>query len=184
MSDPKKRKAYDHGGMEEVFHDFGDVFEHFNANSFFKDIFTHDDFFRDFGGGFGGPFMNDNHNNNNRQNNNNNNNGGDFGGGFGIFGGGNPFEAMFSSSFGDPFGGFGGGGGGGNIMSQSISTSYINGKKVTTKKMQKNGKTIIEKYENDQLVHKSINGQKQNLEQLEYNVDNKNKNKNKKKSGN
>merc|ERR1719166_491298 len=45
LSDKKKRAAYDHGGMDEVFTDFGDIFEHFNANSFFNDIFTHDPFF-------------------------------------------------------------------------------------------------------------------------------------------
>eukprot|EP00483_Globobulimina_turgida_P006181 UN06191 len=105
---------------------------------------------------------------------------------FGMFGGGmggDPFQSMFSSSFGggmngddsgftsftsSSFGGGGGMGNGANVMSQSISTSYVNGKKVTTKKMQKNGQTIVEKYENDQLVQKMINGQPQNLDAIEY----------------
>merc|ERR550532_2686604 len=81
-----------------------------------------------------------------------------FGGGMG-FGGDDMFQSSFSS--------FGGGMGGGNVMSQSISTSYVNGRKITTKKMSKNGQTIVEKYENDQLVHKAINGQPQNLQAID-----------------
>merc|ERR1719189_3027416 len=81
------------------------------------------------------------------------------------FGGDDIFQSSFSS-----FGG-GMGMGGGNVMSQSISTSYINGKKVTTKKMTKNGQTIVEKYENDQLIHKAVNGKAQNLEAISYEED-------------
>merc|ERR1719464_2590272 len=78
-----------------------------------------------------------------------------------MFGGDDMFQSSFSS-----FGG-GMGMGGGNVMSQSISTSYVNGRKITTKKMSKNGQTIVEKYENDQLVHKAINGQPQNLQAID-----------------
>ena len=174
MSDPKKRKAYDHGGMDEVFNDYGDIFAHFNSHSFFNDIFANDPFFADFGG-FG--------NINNHNNSNNNNNGNRGFGGFGGFGGNDLASSIFSSAFGggmggmddgfssftsSSFGGFGGGGNGGNVMSQSMSTTYVNGKKVVTKKIQKNGQTIVEKYENDQLVMKSINGQQQNLDAIEY----------------
>eukprot|EP01084_Bolivina_argentea_P178987 309321_1 len=191
LSDPKKRRAYDHGGMDEVFMDFGDIFEHFNANNFFDDVFSHDPFFSNAFGSMNNH--NNNHNNNHHQNHqnnqNNNNNRGGFGG---FFGGGDPFQSMFSSSFNTGFGGggdgmfqssfssFGGGGGGGNVMSQSISTSYINGKKVTTKKMQKNGQTIVEKYENDELVQKMINGEEQNLEAITYDNNDDNDNKKKK----
>ena len=97
---------------------------------------------------------------------------------FGGGNGGNPFDSMFAS-FGsggsmmndDGFSSFtsssfGGGGGGANIMSQSISTSYVNGRKITTKKMQKNGQVIVEKYENDELIQKSINGQQQKLDAI------------------
>eukprot|EP01083_Nonionella_stella_P066619 175607_1 len=182
LSDPKKRRAYDHGGMDEVFMDFGDIFEHFNASSFFNDIFAHDPFFANtFGGsGFG------NHHNN--RNNNNHPFGSMFGGGLG---GGDPFQSMFQSSFGGPDQGFTSfssssfGGGAPNVMSTSISTSYVNGKKVTTKKMQKGGQTIVEKYENDELVQKMINGELQNLDAIEYNEaydESKNKKKKKKKS--
>mmetsp|Transcript_14911 Transcript_14911/g.13385 ORF Transcript_14911/g.13385 Transcript_14911/m.13385 type:complete len:252 (+) Transcript_14911:51-806(+) len=191
LSDPQKRKAYDHGGMDEVFTDFGDIFAQFNSHNYFNDVFANDPFFADFGG-FGNAF-NNNHNNN--HNNHHNNNG--FGG-FGGFGGNDLASSIFSSAFGggghgddgfssftsSSFGGFGGGGNGGNnVMSQSISTSYINGKKVTTKKIQKNGQTIVEKYENDELVMKSINGQQQKLDAIEYNDNNKGKS-GKKKKGN
>merc|ERR1719203_1204403 len=79
------------------------------------------------------------------------------------------FEAMGGDDFGgsgggfDPFAGFGGG----SFMSQSSSTSYINGKKVTTISMNKNGQQIEERYENDELVQRKINGKKQPLEAIE-----------------
>merc|ERR550532_3729072 len=135
--------------MNEVFTDFGDIFEHFNANSFFSDILQNDPFFQNAFGGHASSM---------------------FGGGndpFSMFGGGggmmNDSNDMFSS-----FSSFGGGGGGANVMSQSISSTYVNGKKITTKKTQKNGQVIIEKYENDQLVRKSINGQQQQLGAIGY----------------
>jgi len=166
LSDTDKRRAYDNGGMDQVFTDFGDIFEHFNANSFFDDIFSHDPFFSN---AFGSAFSN-----NHQQNNTNNNH--PFQSMFqSPFGGGDPFQSMFQSSF--------GGGNGANVMSQSISTSYINGKKVTTKKIQKNGQSIVEKYENDKLIQKMVNGQPQKLDAIQYdnNYDNKNKKKRKKK---
>merc|ERR1719293_647332 len=103
-------------------------------------------------------------------------------GGRGHGGGANdPFQSMFSSFGGgggmlndDTFSSFtsssfgGGGGGNVNVMSQSVSTAYVNGKKITTKKIQKNGQTIVEKYENDELIQKSINGQMQKLDAIGY----------------
>eukprot|EP01083_Nonionella_stella_P023453 64887_1 len=83
------------------------------------------------------------------------------------------FDQMFEDMGGDGvdmddlFGGFGFGGGGGGFMSQSSSTSYVNGKKVTTISMNKNGKQIKEVYENDELVERMINGIKQNLDAIE-----------------
>ena len=54
MSDPDVRKAYDHGGMVEVESTFGNIFEKFNANNLFYDIFKDDPHFqKEFGGGFG-----------------------------------------------------------------------------------------------------------------------------------
>merc|ERR1712228_688451 len=67
----------------------------------------------------------------------------------------------------DLFGDFGFGGGGGSFMSQSSSTSYVNGKKVTTISMNKNGKQIKEIYENDELIERRINGKVQNLDAIE-----------------
>jgi len=159
LKDPKKRKTYDNGGMDAVFTDFGDIFEHFNAHNFFDGMFANDPFFQQHFGG--SPFSNGHQNGQNGHQD-------PFGGmGFGgsMFGGGMGFggDDMFQSSFSS----FGGGMGGGNVMSQSISTSYVNGRKITTKKMSKNGQTIVEKYENDQLVHKAINGQPQNLQAID-----------------
>eukprot|EP00484_Ammonia_sp_Unknown_P017207 CAMPEP_0197029508 /NCGR_PEP_ID=MMETSP1384-20130603/8940_1 /TAXON_ID=29189 /ORGANISM="Ammonia sp." /LENGTH=255 /DNA_ID=CAMNT_0042458687 /DNA_START=100 /DNA_END=867 /DNA_ORIENTATION=- len=173
LSDPKKRKAYDHGGIDEVFTDFGDIFDHFSA----FDIFANDPFFQSFGfGGFGNGFhQNQNQNNHTQNQHRNHMNHNMFGGS--LFGA-DPFESMFASGFGgggnDGFtsftsSSFGGGGNGANVMSQSISTSIVNGKKITTKTMQKNGQTIVEKYENDQLVQKMINGQEQSLGAISYN---------------
>jgi len=157
LKDPKKRKTYDNGGMDAVFTDFGDIFEHFNAHNFFDGIFADDPFFQQHFGG--SPFSNGHSNGHNDPFGGMGFGGSMFGGG--MFGG----DDMFSSSF-SSFGG-GMGGGGANVMSQSISTSYVNGKKVTTKKVTKNGQTIVEKYENDQLVHKAINGQPQNLQAID-----------------
>lgn len=171
LKDKKKRQAYDHGGMDEVITDFGDIFENFNANWFFNDIFQKDPFFANAFGNMNG------------------------GGGIHSGGGNDPFPSMFSN-FGGGMGmmnddaftsfsssSFGGGGGGPNIMSQSVSTAYINGRKITTKKIQKNGQTIVEKYENDQLVQKSINGQMQNLDAIGYDDPYKKKKKRKKSNG-
>merc|ERR1712087_798414 len=54
LSDDKKRKAYDRGGTDAVFTDFGDIFAHFNASSHFADIFSHDPFFSQAFADFGG----------------------------------------------------------------------------------------------------------------------------------
>merc|ERR1712241_617851 len=111
----------------------------------------------------------------------------------GSGGGNDPFQSMFSGFGGgmgmndDAFTSFSsssfGGGGGANIMSQSVSTAYINGRKITTKKIQKNGQTIVEKYENDQLVQKSINGKQQNLDAIGYDDQHKKKKKKRKSNG-
>lgn len=49
----------------------------------------------------------------------------------------------------------------------STSTKYVNGKKITTKKVFENGKEVILQYENDQLMHKSINGVPQSITYLD-----------------
>ncbi|XP_076652208.1 dnaJ homolog subfamily B member 6 isoform X2 [Halictus rubicundus] len=59
--------------------------------------------------------------------------------------------------------GGGGGGGGGAIKRTSTSTRFINGKKITTKKMYENGKETIMSYENDVLKSKTVNGVPQSI---------------------
>lgn len=79
-------------------------------------------------------------------------------------------DDMFSRPFGGMNSGFtslstfsnglqsGGGGGGGNVKRISTSTSFINGKKVTTKKVFENGIETVMSYENDVLKSKTVNG--------------------------
>jgi len=50
------------------------------------------------------------------------------------------------------------GSGGGAVKRTSTSTRFVNGKKMTTKKIFENGKETTMMYENDVLVSKSING--------------------------
>ena len=71
-----------------------------------------------------------------------------------------------------PFGGMGMGGmnmmssmsssgGGGGFRSVSQSTTYINGKQVTTKTTQEGNQTIVERIENGRVVSKRVNGVEQ-----------------------
>lgn len=48
--------------------------------------------------------------------------------------------------------------GGGNVKRISTSTSFVNGKKVTTKKVLENGIETVMSYENDVLKSKTVNG--------------------------
>lgn len=50
------------------------------------------------------------------------------------------------------------GGGGGNVRRISTSTSFVNGKKVVTKKIFENGVETVTSYENDILKSKTVNG--------------------------
>ncbi|EEB17454.1 conserved hypothetical protein [Pediculus humanus corporis] len=50
-----------------------------------------------------------------------------------------------------------------NVRSTSISTRFIDGKKITTKKIIENGQETIMTYENDVLTSKSINGVQQSI---------------------
>merc|ERR1711935_616776 len=47
------------------------------------------------------------------------------------------------------------------MRSSSTSTRFVNGKKVTTKKIVDNGVETVKTYENDVLVSHTVNGQKQ-----------------------
>ncbi|XP_071744412.1 dnaJ homolog subfamily B member 6 [Lepeophtheirus salmonis] len=90
---------------------------------------------------------------------------------FGMLGG---MGGLLSMSNMDPFGGGGGGasiqtfstsyGGTPNICSSSTSTRYVNGKKITTKKVVDNGVENVKVYENDVLKSHTMNGEVQALE--------------------
>lgn len=56
-----------------------------------------------------------------------------------------------------------GGSGGGAVKRTSTSTRFINGKKMTTKKIFEHGKETSMIYENDVLISKTINGEPQPL---------------------
>eukprot|EP01084_Bolivina_argentea_P135356 238520_1 len=70
----------------------------------------------------------------------------------------------------------------GSFMSQSSSTSFVNGRRVTTNTMNKNGKEIKEVYEDDELIERFINGKKQNLDAIGDSDNNGNDKKQKKKT--
>ena len=91
---------------------------------------------------------------------------------FGAFGGfGGPSLMMSAMGGGSPFGAhndlFGGGlmgmgmgmGGGGMTAGTSMSTRFVNGKKITTKKTFANGVETVKTYENDVLVSHTVNGE-------------------------
>ncbi|KOC61625.1 DnaJ like protein subfamily B member 6 [Habropoda laboriosa] len=64
-----------------------------------------------------------------------------------------------SASFGgNNGGGFDGNSGGGNVKKTSTSTRFINGKKITTKKVFEDGRETIMTFENDVLKSKTVNG--------------------------
>ncbi|KAK6617851.1 hypothetical protein RUM43_014080 [Polyplax serrata] len=50
-----------------------------------------------------------------------------------------------------------------NVRSTSISTRFLNGKKITTKKIIENGQETVMTYENDILTSKSVNGVQQSI---------------------
>ncbi|XP_031148713.1 dnaJ homolog subfamily B member 6b isoform X1 [Sander lucioperca] len=81
-----------------------------------------------------------------------------FDSGFSSFGnmGGGGFTSFSSSSFGGGGGG-GGGGGMGNFRSVSTSTKFINGRKITTKRIVENGQERVEVEEDGQLKSLTVN---------------------------
>ncbi|KAI5104634.1 dnaJ-like subfamily B member 6, partial [Silurus meridionalis] len=189
LSDDDKRSLYDRygkdalsgGGRRGGHYDdhFGGVFTFRNPEDVFREFFGGRDPFADFFGddpfdpfddffGFG-PGR--------RQRGTRNRAGGSFfpgfggfppfGGGFsgfdsgfmpiGPMGGGN-FTSFSSSSFG---GGGGGGGGMGNFRSVSTSTKFINGRRITTKRIVENGQERVEVEEDGQLKSLTVNGREQ-----------------------
>ncbi|XP_075936757.1 dnaJ homolog subfamily B member 6b [Anarhichas minor] len=91
-----------------------------------------------------------------------------FNSGFSPFGqmGGGGFTSFSSSSFGGSGGGGGGGGMGGgmgNFKSVSTSTKFINGRKITTKRIVENGQERVEVEEDGQIKSLTVNGKEQLL---------------------
>ncbi|XP_051266908.1 dnaJ homolog subfamily B member 6b isoform X1 [Dicentrarchus labrax] len=149
---------YEHfGGSGFTFRNPDDVFrEFFGGRDPFADFFADDPFDDFFGGG------------RNRQRGASR---GRMGGSLFGFGSFPAFGSSFSgfdsgfSSFGDMGGGgitsfsssFGGGGGMGNFRSVSSSTKFINGRKITTKRIVENGQERVEVEEDGQLKSLTVN---------------------------
>ncbi|KAM9839651.1 dnaJ homolog subfamily B member 6b [Aulostomus maculatus] len=178
LSDESKRNIYDRYGKEGLsggggggggghydhfdftFRNPDDVFrEFFGGRDPFADLFADDPFDDFFGGGHS----------RNRGASRTRMGGSLFGfGGIPGFGSGiTGFDSGFSS-FGDMGGGgftsfssssFGGGGGGGmgNFRSVSTSTKFINGRKITTKRIVENGQERVEVEEDGQLKSLTVN---------------------------
>ncbi|XP_051554289.1 dnaJ homolog subfamily B member 6-like isoform X2 [Myxocyprinus asiaticus] len=190
LSDANKRNIYDRYGKEGLAgsgggggggHYNGDHFGGFtfrNPEDVFREFFGGRDPFADFFGG--DPFADDFFGGGRRHQRDmsRSRTSGSFFGGFGGF---PPFGAGFSSfnagfsPFGhmggggftsfssSSIGGGGGGGGMGNFRSVSTSTKFINGRKITTKRIIENGQERIEVEEDGQLKSLTINGKEQLL---------------------
>ncbi|XP_050304458.1 dnaJ homolog subfamily B member 6-like isoform X2 [Anthonomus grandis grandis] len=83
------------------------------------------------------------------------------GGGHGGHGGFSSYSSI-NSTFSNGSGG-GAAGGGATVKRTSTSTRFVNGKKITTKKVFENGKETVMSYENDVLKSKTVNGVPQSL---------------------
>jgi len=163
LSNARQRQIYDRGGYEALKEQFDtSEFTHIDPFAMFNELFSAfsaDPFFGSFGHGF--P-----HSRSHQQRQNRQPHMGPFGFGFppfmsssgGDMGGSSSMSFMTSS----------GGMGFGNVMSSSTTTQTINGRTTTTKSTTRNGQTIVEKYENNQLVQKMVNGVPQDLQKLEY----------------
>ncbi|XP_043259214.1 uncharacterized protein LOC122401254 isoform X2 [Colletes gigas] len=86
-----------------------------------------------------------------------------FEGASGNFASFNTFTSFDGTSGGGSGGGGSGGGGGGTVKRTSTSFRFINGKKITTKKVYENGKETIMSYENDVLKSQTVNGVPQSI---------------------
>uniref|UniRef100_A0A671K1P7 DnaJ homolog subfamily B member 6-like n=1 Tax=Sinocyclocheilus anshuiensis TaxID=1608454 RepID=A0A671K1P7_9TELE len=194
LSDANKRNLYDRYGKEGLTPGGGGGRGHFNNDHFGGFTFRNpEDVFREFFGGqdpfadFFDPFNDDFFGGGRRHHHHHrgmsrSRTGGSFYGGFGGF---PPFGAGFSSfdagfspfghmggggltSFSSTsFGGGGGGGGMGSFRSVSTSTKFINGRKITTKRIIENGQERVEVEEDGQLKSVTINGKAQEIGMLE-----------------
>ncbi|XP_043670810.1 dnaJ homolog subfamily B member 6-like isoform X1 [Vespula pensylvanica] len=169
----KKRRVYDqygkeglqmNGGKRRHESDFRPLFTTFvfrDPEEVFKEFFSNSSFDDPFAGMFGpgvrrGPGRNGSNNSLNTSL-------------FGRLGFHSPFDDVFEgatycnyTSFGT-FTGFDGTTGGGAAIKTSTSTRFINGKKITTKKIYEDGKETIMSYENDVLKSKTVNGVPQSI---------------------
>nr|XP_050853257.1 dnaJ homolog subfamily B member 6 isoform X2 [Vespula vulgaris] len=172
LIDEKKRRVYDqygkeglqmNGGKRRHESDFRPLFTTFvfrDPEEVFKEFFSNSSFDDPFAGMFGpsvrrGPGRNGSNNSLNTSL-------------FGHLGFHSPFDDVFEgatycnyTSFGT-FPGFDGTTGGAAIKT-STSTRFINGKKITTKKIYEDGKETIMSYENDVLKSKTVNGVPQSI---------------------
>ncbi|XP_066998164.1 dnaJ homolog subfamily B member 6-B isoform X2 [Anabrus simplex] len=180
LSDDKKRRVYDQYGKEGLgggtrsryrhdvddydlnffpftFRDPEDVFREFFGASPFQDLFP----------GMGGPH------NQRRGNRNSHDNtvSSRFFSPFGNFGFGMDFDDLLGNQNAG-LGGFmsfstisssGGGPSSGTVRSTSTSTRFIDGKRITTKKVYENGKETMMTFENDKLISKTVNGVAQSI---------------------
>ncbi|XP_029979021.1 dnaJ homolog subfamily B member 6b isoform X2 [Sphaeramia orbicularis] len=177
LSDEKKRNIYDRygkdglsgggGGGGHYDHFGGGGFTFRNPEDVFREFFGGRDPFADFFGDDGDDFFGGIHSR--QRGASRSRMGGSFFGfggfpqfapgfsafdsGFGSFGemGGGGFTSFSTSSFG------GGGGGMGNFKSVSTSTKFVNGRKITTKRIVENGQERVEVEEDGQLKSLTVN---------------------------
>ncbi|XP_029110538.1 dnaJ homolog subfamily B member 6b isoform X1 [Scleropages formosus] len=180
LSDANKRDIYDRYGKEGL---SGNGGGHYHNGDPFRGVFTFrnpEDVFREFFGGrdpfadffddpFDDPFFGGGRSHHRGMSRNRMDGpffagfgGFPFGGGFSGFdtgfssfssiGGSGGFASFSSSSFG------GGGGGMGNFRQVSTSTKFINGRKITTKRIVENGQERVEVEEDGQLKSLTVNG--------------------------
>ncbi|XP_046678950.1 dnaJ homolog subfamily B member 6-A isoform X3 [Homalodisca vitripennis] len=178
LSDEKKRRVYDQYGKDGLNQDRGSrgrSRHHHDADFEFGFGFPFtfrdpEDVFREFFGGspfqelFGGSRQRHSHPSGNALSSQLFS---PFGFGLGL-----GFEDMFGAGHGglpdDPFLGstqftsfstsFGSGSSNPAVKRTSTTTKFINGKKITTKKVAENGKETVLQYENDVLTSKTVNG--------------------------
>lgn len=186
LSDEKKRRVYDQYGKEGLInnggsrsrrHDddfdnipFGFPFTFRDPEDVFREFFGGSPFADLFGGITGRPHHHHHHRRGNRHSHPQHTIASQFFNPFGfglamngaddIFGGNsnNGFSSFstFNSSF-------NGANGGAAIKRTSTSTRFINGKKITTKKVIENGKETVLSFENDILTSKTVNGVPQSI---------------------
>ncbi|CAK9817857.1 DnaJ homolog subfamily B member 6-B [Anthophora plagiata] len=176
LIDEKKRRVYDQCGKEGLQMPGGKRRHEDDFDPYFHDTFVFRDpeeVFREFFGGslFENMFSDLNGTGAHRGSNRHSHPSGNsistsfFGPlGFGF----SPFNNLFEGATGNftsfnTFASFDGSSGGSAVKRTNTSTRFINGKKITTKKIFENGKETIMSYENDVLKSKTVNGVPQSI---------------------